>query len=159
MTDNLLITTMYDALLEAGIKKEIAIKSLRVFCRKYGGQKIYFSSSLESKRAKEIFDFIYDELDEKNELVPIGISEKITRVVLAQFFGCGEYVPMEFNVFREEIASEFQKEYGEAKDKNTTMIEICKRYNISFVTFFKTLKRHKEINAKRKSKNKNNILF
>lgn len=161
MTDNLILSSIYDALLEAGIKKELAIKSLRVFTRKYGGQKIYFSNSHESKRAKEIFDFIYKELDEANESVPAGTSEKITKVFLSQFFNVGEYIPLEFNAFRKEISLEIEKEYSEAKDKNACLIEICKRYNMSFVTFFKIrrsvkekkLRQPKKETAKSKEKN------
>lgn len=161
--ENLFINSIKDALLEAGINEEIAIKSLRAFCRKYGGQKIYFSNSPEGKRASEIFDLISEALLTKIENVDITLPKKITRIFLSQFFNISEYVPLEFKAFRSEIAFEIAKEYSESKDKNKTQIEICKKYNISFVTFWKLRKEGDELKTKAerikqiKQNNKKNI--
>ena len=88
-----------------------------------------------SKRANEIFNLISETLDIKDD--NYALPEKITKVFLSEFYNIGEYIPLEFNAFRDEIALEISKEYAEAKDKNEALIEICKRYNMSFVTFFK----------------------
>lgn len=143
--ENLLLTTIKDALLEKGISEEIAILSLRAFCRKYGGQKIYFSTSSETKRSSEIFNLISEALDnyaiaETKKDIPSDMAEKITRVFLKCFYNISEYVPLEITAFRKEIALDINKEYLEAKDKPAKQIEICQRYNISFVTFLKLRK-------------------
>ena len=149
------IGTIKEALLEANISEDIAIKSLRAFCRKYGGQKVYFSCSTESKRSNEIFNLIYDELGEKYEEVTLGTSEKITRIFLKNFYNISEYVPQEIKIFRREIALEILKEYNESKDKNKTQIEICSRYNITFVTFLKLRKEAQQILSKKQQKKLN----
>ena len=154
MTDNLLLTTIYDSLMEAGIKKEIAIKSLRAFCRKYGGQKIFFSPNPQSKRANEIFNLISEALDIRDD--NYALPEKITKVFLSEFYNIGEYIPLEFNAFRDEIALEISKEYAEAKDKNEALIKICQRYNMSFVTFFKI---RRDLKNKKIKNQKNPNLF
>ena len=135
--NNDFINSIKDSLLEAGISEELMIKTLRCFCRKYGGQKVYFSSSAESKRSNEIFNLIYDELDEENGKVEYGTSEKITRIFLENFYNISEYVPLEIKYFRKEIAAEILDEYNKSKDKNKTQFEICSKYNITFATFIK----------------------
>ncbi|CCG55796.1 hypothetical protein WESB_0325 [Brachyspira pilosicoli WesB] len=152
--NNDFIGTIKEALLEAGISKELTIKALRAFCRKYGGQKVYFSCSAESKRSSEIFNLIYNELGEEREEVTLGTSEKITRIFLENFYNISEYVPQEIKTFRREIALEILKEYKESKDKNKTQIEICQKYNITFVTF---LKLRKEAQKKILKEQQNNL--
>ena len=153
--NNDFIGTIKEALLEAGISKELTIKALRAFCRKYGGQKVYFSCSAESKRSSEIFNLIYDELGEKYEEVTLGTSEKITRIFLENFYNISEYVPQEIKTFRKEISLEILKEYKESKDKNKTQADICSRYNITFVTFLKLRKEAQEILSKKHQKKLN----
>lgn len=131
------INSIKDSLLEAGISEELTIKALRCFCRKYGGQKVYFSNSAESKRINEIFNLIYTELDEKNQKVEDGTSEKITRIFLENFYNISEYVPLEIKFFRGEISSEILEEYNKSKDKTKTQFDICSKYNITFATFIK----------------------
>lgn len=140
--DNLLLSSIKDDLIEDGIKRDKAIKCLRSFCRKYGGLKIYFSQSPQSKRAFEIFNLISEAL--KEEAIIPGEAEKITRIFLRNFYNIAEYIPLEIRAFRKELASEILKEYKESKDKSKTQLEICSKYNISFVTFFNLCKEAKE---------------
>lgn len=153
--NNDFINSIKDSLFEAGISKELTIKTLRCFCRKYGGQKVYFSSSSESKRSNEIFNLIYNELGEEREEVTLGTSEKITRIFLENFYNISEYVPQEIKIFRKEISLEILKEYNESKDKNKTQADICSRYNITFVTFLKLRKEAQEILSKKHQKKLN----
>lgn len=146
--DNLLLITIKDALLEAKISEDMAIKSLRAFCRKYGGQKIYFSQSPNSKRSLEIFNLVSEAIscDKSKDNDDFFLShvesdaEKITKIFLECFYNISEYVPLEINAFRKEVALEINKEYIEAKNKHEKKLEICQRLNISFVTFIKLRK-------------------
>ena len=157
--NNDFINSIKDSLLEAGINEELTVKTLRCFCRKYGGQKVYFSNSTQGKRSGEIFNLIYEELKEKYGQAEEGTSEKITRIFLENFCNISEYVPLEIKYFRKEIALEILEEYQKSKDKNKTQFEICSKYNITFTTFIKLRKEALKIKTKKTQKNEVKSLF
>lgn len=131
-----IIEEMKDVLVSEGVEKNTAVKSLRIFCRHFGGQMLYFPNKTTLNKAADIFFMLKKEMEE-NE------AEKITRIIVKSFGGDYEYIPKEDRMFRHEITKEIYKLYHSENIENR-MQKICIKYNITYAQVYKLMNEYKQ---------------
>lgn len=148
-----IINEIKDELIESGIKESEAIKALRLFCRRFGGQVLYFPNKLLGSKTEDIFNLLKIEMSEI-------IAEKIVRLIVENFGGIAEYVPQERTAFKNEIMFEIYSLYQTAinEKKKNKVDDICVTYGMSYVQVHKLVKKYKskkQNTSKLKSNNSN----
>ena len=123
-----LMQDMLRDVVERGIEKATAIKSLRALSSWFGGQQLYIPQKKGgSAVAEEILGVMSDAVGDID-------AEKIYDILSLLYGGVLWYIPIEKNAFRDIIAEEIMKEYD---GTTQSMRDLCRRYNISYTQVYR----------------------
>jgi Mor family transcriptional regulator len=117
------------------VGEESAIKAVRALCAHFGGLQIYIPRyKLESSRVEEMRGVIVDAVGDAD-------GDKILDMIISCYGGFQHYIPMEKHAFMALITKELDEQHdGTAK----SMEDLCRKYRISFVHFYRLKELAKE---------------